>query len=100
MIDQLIKILKKKVGDRVEDLNYIDDLKASVTSIGLAHNVHTTVKSYADSVGMVINKKKCAIQLNPETQLPESQHDIPRLVDTVSLEMMSICVENCPFVRK
>ena len=31
---------------------------------------------------MVINKKKCAIQLNLETHLPESLQDIPRLDDT------------------
>ena len=31
---------------------------------------------------MVINEKKCAIQLNPETDLPESLHGIPRLVGT------------------
>ena len=30
-------------------------------------------------MGMVVNKKKCAIQLKVETPLPESLQDIPRL---------------------
>ena len=34
---------------------------------------------YADSVGMVINAKKSAIQLNIETPQPESLQDIPRM---------------------
>ena len=40
------------------------------------------MKRYADSIGMVINNKKCAIQLNVETPLPESLQDIPRLDET------------------
>ena len=55
MIDPLIKILKKKVGDRVEVLYYMDDLKASMASTDIAQMVHGIVKKYAASVGMVIN---------------------------------------------
>ena len=36
------------------------------------------MKSYSAAVGMVINNKKCAIQLNFETPLPESLEEIPR----------------------
>ena len=39
---------------------------------------------FSDSVGMVINTKKWAIQLNVETPLPESLQDIPRLDDTTN----------------
>ena len=67
MIDPLIKIMKRKLGDRVEVLFYIDDLKASVTYIHTAEKVHSIVKGYASAVGMVVNKKKSAIQLNVET---------------------------------
>ena len=70
MIDPLIKILKKEVGEEAEILYYMDDLKASTSSIGAAEKVHIIVKKYAASVGMVINKKKSAIQLNTETPLP------------------------------
>ena len=45
----------------------MDDLKASVTSVETAQTVHQIVKRYAESVGMVINNKKCAIQLNSKT---------------------------------
>ena len=82
MIDPLIKILKKKVGDRVEVLYYMDDLKASMTSIDIAQMVHGTVKKNAASVGMVINTKKSAIQLNIKTPLQESLQEIPRMDGT------------------
>ena len=57
----------------------MDDLKVSVTNVQAAKQVHNTVKEYATSVGMVINNKKCAIQLNVEMPLPESLQEIPRL---------------------
>ena len=79
MIDPLIKIIKKRVGDRAEVLYYMDDLKASTSSIEKAVTVHEIVKRYAASVGMVVNKKKSATQLNVETPLPESLQDIPRI---------------------
>ena len=66
MIDPLIKILKKRIGDDAEILYYMDDLKASMSTIGTAQTVHEIVKKYASSVGMVINNKKSAIQLNTE----------------------------------
>ena len=37
-IDPLINIMKKNVGDRVEVLYYIDDLKASTDNIATAYN--------------------------------------------------------------
>ena len=79
MIDPLIKILKKRFGDDAEILYYMDDLKASATSIETAQTIHDIVKKYATSIGMVINSKKCAIQLNVKNELPESLKDIPRL---------------------
>ena len=33
MIDPLIKIIKNRVGDRAENLYFMDDLKASMTNI-------------------------------------------------------------------
>ena len=57
-------------------------MKASMTNIQTAQTVHDIVKGYAASVGMVINKKKRAIQLTIETPLPESLQDIPRLDET------------------
>ena len=78
-IDPLVKILKKRTGNDAEILYYMDDLKASMTSIGAAQTVHDTVKQYAQSVGMVINHKKSAIQLNTKTPLPGSLLDIPRM---------------------
>ena len=60
----------------------MDDLNASMTNIQTAQTVHEIVKRFAASVGMVINNKKCAIQLNVKTQLLESLQDIPRLDDT------------------
>ena len=82
MIDPLIKILKRRLGDRVEVLYYMDDLKASMSSVGTAEQVHAMVKRYAESVGMVINNKKSAIQLNDEAPLPVSLQEIPRMDDT------------------
>ena len=82
MIDPFIKILKMKLGDHVEVLYYMDDLKTSMTNTGTAQTVHGLVKKYADAVGMVINIKKSAIQLSNETQLPESLQDIPRMDET------------------
>ena len=79
MIDPLIKILKTGLGDRVEVLYYMDDLKASMTDIQTAEKVHRIVKRYAASVGMVINNKKSAIQLNFETPLPQPLQEIPRM---------------------
>ena len=81
MIDPLIKILKRQLGDSAEIINYMDDLKASMTTIREAQAVHDVVKSYANAVWMVINNKKSAIQLNIETPLPESLQDIPRMDD-------------------
>ena len=46
----LIKILKKRV-DEAEILYYMDDLKASTTSIERARRIHQIVKEYASSVG-------------------------------------------------
>ena len=54
--------------------------------------VQETVKKYAQAVGMVINNKKSAIQLNVEAQLPESLQEIPRMDETtykyLGFEMM------------
>ena len=82
MIDPLIKVLKKSVGDETEVLYFMDDLKASTSSVEKAVTIHEIVKRFAASVGMVVNKKKSAIQLNVETPLPESLQDIPRLDET------------------
>ena len=65
--------------DRAEKLYYMDDLKVSVTNIDITQTAHRIVKRNAQSVGMVINHKKSAIQLNVETPLPESLQEIPRL---------------------
>ena len=48
-----------------------------MSSIGTAEKVHETVKRFAEAVGMVVNNKKCAIQLNVERPIPESLQDIP-----------------------
>ena len=72
LIDPLIKIVKKRIGNDAEIMYYVDDLKASMSTIGASQTVHKTVKQYASSVGMVINTKKSAIQLNFETPLPGS----------------------------
>ena len=71
-IDPLIKILNGRVNEIAEILYYMDDLKASTDNIETAQTIHETVKRYADSVGMAINAKKSAIQLDIETPLPES----------------------------
>ena len=55
MIDPLVKFLKTRLGDRVEVLYYMDDLKVSMAKIQTAQTVHGIVKKYAESVGMVIN---------------------------------------------
>ena len=60
----------------------MDDLEASSDNIETARVVHRIVKSYANAVGMVINDKKSAIQLNVETPLPESLQEIPRMDET------------------
>ena len=54
-------------------------MKASTDSIETAQTIHEMVKRYAVAVGMVINNKKSAIQLNTKTPLPESLQDIPRM---------------------
>ena len=41
----------------------MDDFKASCASVEKAKQVQEMVKRYADSVGIVINAKKSAIQL-------------------------------------
>ena len=82
MIDPLIKIIEKRFGEQTEVLYYMDDLKASTDNIEKARIIHGIVKKYAASVGMVINNKKSAIQLNVETPLPESLQEIPRLDET------------------
>ena len=82
MIDPLIKIVKKSLGDKVEVLYYMDDLKASMTNIQTAETVHEIMKKFAMSVGMVINSKKSVIQRSFEAPLPESLQDIPRLDET------------------
>ena len=82
MIDPLIKIMKTQLGDSAEILYYMDDLKASMTNIQTARTIHKIVKTYAASVGMVINKKKSGIQLSVETPLPQSLREIPRLDET------------------
>ena len=60
MIDPLIKIVKTRLGDHVEVLYYMDDLKASTDNVETARTIHEIVKRYATSVGMVINNKKRA----------------------------------------
>ena len=57
-------------------------MKASTYNIHIAKMIHGAVKTYAISVGMVINNKKSAIQLNIETPLPLSLEDIPRMDET------------------
>ena len=104
MIDPLIKIMKWRLGDRVEVLYYMDDLKASMVSIETAQTVHDIVKRYAASVGMVINNKKSAIQLNVEAPLPQSLQEIPRIDDVtykyLGFEMKQGDVERNEMMRK
>ena len=100
----MIKILKNKVGDRVEILYYMDDLKASMTNIETTQRVHGIGKRYAVAVGMVINNKKSAIQMNVETHLPVSLQDIPRLDDAsykyLGFEMANGCVDRKGMMEK
>ena len=99
MIDPLINIIKRSVGDQVEILYHMEELKASVTNIDMPQTVRRIVKRYAQSVGMVINTKKCAIQLNVETPLPESLQDIPRL-DEVTYKCLGFEMMNGEVERK
>ena len=73
-----IKTIKNRVGDQAEILYYMDDLKASVTSIDNAQAVHLIVKRDSQSVGMAINHKKSAIQLNVDTPTPRVSPGHPR----------------------
>ena len=57
VIDPLIKILKRR-GVNTEILYYMDDLKASTSTIGGAQTIHKIVKIYAASVGMVFIKRR------------------------------------------
>ena len=82
MIDLLIKIIKTQLGDQVEVLYYMDDLKASMSNVETASTVHKIVEKYAEAVGIVINNKKSAILLNVETPLQQSLQEIPRIDDT------------------
>ena len=50
--------MKKQVGDKVEVLYDMYDLKASMTNIQIAQTLHDIVKMYAAAVGMVINAKR------------------------------------------
>ena len=61
--------MKNRVEGGAEVLNYMEDMKASMTSLETAETLHEIVKNYALLVGMVINAKKSAIQLNIETPL-------------------------------
>ena len=99
MIDPLIKVIKRNLGDRVEVLYYMDDLKASATDVEIAQHVHRIVKRYANAVGMVINNKKCAIQLNFETPLPESLQEIP-LLDEATYKYLSFEMKKGDVARK
>ena len=40
MIDPLIKVLKRRLGDHAEVLYYMDDLKASMTDIHIAQTIN------------------------------------------------------------
>ena len=96
--------MKERLGERVEVLYYMDDLKASVSNIQLAQTIHAIVKRYTTAVGMVINNKKCAIQLNIETSLPQSLQDIPRMDETtykyLGFEMKNGEVERKEMMKK
>ena len=104
MIDPLIKILKTRLGDRVEILYFMDDLKASMDSVETARTVHDIVKRYTNAVGMVINNKKSAIHLKVETLLPLSLQEIPRLDEMtykyLGFEMKKGEVERKEMMRK
>ena len=58
------------MGDEAEILYFMEDLKASTGDIQKAETVHDIVKRYGSSVGMVVNRKKSAIQLNVEKTHP------------------------------
>ena len=75
-------MVKTRLGDRVEILYCMDDLKVSMDGIDMACAFHQIVKGYAAAVGMVINNKKSAIQLNIQTPLPEPFEEISRRDDT------------------
>ena len=47
----------------------MDDLKASMSRIETAQTIHEIVKGFAAVVGMVINNKKSAIQMDTEIPL-------------------------------
>ena len=83
MIDPLIKVVKKRVNVKGKVLCNIEDLKASMTGVDIAQEVHEAVKKFAASVEIAINSKKSAIQLNVETLLPEFLQDIPRHDETM-----------------
>ena len=104
VIDPLIKVLKNKVGDGAETLYFMDDLKASMSYTEHAQTVHRIVKKYAQSVGMVINRKKSAVQLIIETPLPESLQEIPRLDGTtykyLEFEKMKSAVDRKEMIMK
>ena len=72
MIDPLIRILKTRDEDSVEVLDDMEDLKASLDSIKTAKKVNESVKTISTAVGIVVNKKKSAIQLSVMTTLPVS----------------------------
>ena len=57
-------------------------MKASMDNTETPRPIHSIVKRYAASVGMVINAKKSAIQLSMETPLPQSLQEIPRMDET------------------
>ena len=57
------------------------------------------MKSYSAAVGMVINNKKCAIQLNFETPLPESLQEIPRL-DEMTCKYLGFDMKKGEVVKK
>ena len=88
MIDTLIKILKKKVGCEVEIIYYMDDLKTSRACVEKAKQVHEMGKRYADSVGMVINNKKSAIQMSGNTRLRVSPGDSQSGRDNVQVSRL------------
>ena len=63
-IDPLIGVIKKRIDDREEVLDFMNDLKASETDIRITQTDHVIVKKYFSLAEMNINLKKSAIQLN------------------------------------
>ena len=57
------------------------------------------VKEYAAAVGMVINNKKSAIQLNIETPLPQPLQEIPRL-DEITYKFLGFEMRKGEIERK